>query len=153
MGNWHHGYWRTNGTILNFKMKEGYWWQNSLASTFKGQQLTSWKVEWFFKWSILQKLELSWPCRAVLNGGKGAAPSQPSSDRQWSQAAALERPLPGATGESQGGTRSMSLRGGIPHTRGWFRPPWKWSLSQASQSLPHVYIGNFCCIIFLFKYF
>lgn len=103
--------------------------------------------------SILQKLELRWPCRAVLNGGEGAAPSQPSSDRQWSQAAARERPLPGATGESQGGTRSMSLRGGIPHTRGWFRPPWKWSLSQASQSLPHVYIGNFCCIIFLFKYF
>lgn len=24
VGNWHSGYWRTNDTILNFKMKEGY---------------------------------------------------------------------------------------------------------------------------------
>lgn len=51
VGNWHHGYWRTNDTILNFKMK-GYWWQNSLVSPFKGQQVTSRKLEWLFKWSV-----------------------------------------------------------------------------------------------------
>ena len=45
-------YWRTNDTILHCKMKGGYWWQNSLASTFKGQQVTSCKLEWFFKWSV-----------------------------------------------------------------------------------------------------
>lgn len=52
VGNWQHGYWRTNDTILNFKMKEGSWGQNSLASTFKGQQATVCRLRWFFKWFV-----------------------------------------------------------------------------------------------------
>lgn len=51
-GNWHHRYWGTNDTILNFKMKEGSWGPNSLASTFKGQQATVCRLWWFFKWSV-----------------------------------------------------------------------------------------------------
>ena len=52
VGNWHCGYGRTNDTILNFRMKEGKWWQNPRASTFEGQQVTSQKLEWFFKGSV-----------------------------------------------------------------------------------------------------
>lgn len=60
VGNWHHGYWRTNDTILSFKMKEGSWGQNSLASASKGQQATVCRLQWFFKWPVNTSCVQEW---------------------------------------------------------------------------------------------
>lgn len=49
VGNGQCGYWRTNDTTSHFRMKAEYRWQHLSASTMKGQQVTSQKVEWFFK--------------------------------------------------------------------------------------------------------
>lgn len=45
VGNGQCGYWRTNDTTSHFRMKAEYRWQHLSASTMKGQQVTSQKVE------------------------------------------------------------------------------------------------------------